>query len=468
MPGGVMNCSRRYSLIAVVGVALLASSYDARADGARTDAFPLYQFLGQDDGEYPQAGLVTDGVNLYGTTFGTLANGTPGKNCSKTCGTVYGIVSAGRTAIDTLHSFSAGNGDGAFPTSEVAIQSGSSGTMFYGTTEYGTAEGCGGLGCGIVYQFSASDTTDDQIFRFCQQINCTDGVFPHAGLTIGLGGNLYGTTTFGGTGKGDLCGSSFGGCGVVYEFLPQSGQPITPIYSFCKKPKKNVCVDGAVPYGGLIADNQGNLYGTTEFGGAYLSGTIFVVTPSGQETVLYSFCKRGRHHICPDGAFPQASLIAYNGNLYGTAANGGVACAETNQGCGVVFKIAPSGSGYTVLYRFAGGNDGSLPKAPLAPDGAGNLYGTTYQGGGGVCSRGDVMLGCGTLFELSVTGTGYQILHAFNLNNKNNGDGAHPQGALAILNGVLYGATGDKGDMTCSCGTLYSVDIGTAGAKTPR
>jgi uncharacterized repeat protein (TIGR03803 family) len=131
--------------------------------------------------------------------------------------------------------------------------------------------------------------------------------------------------------------------------------------------------DGAYPYAGLIADASGNLYGTTYFGGANGEGTVFKMTPSGTETVLYSFSGS-------DGAYPYAGLIAdASGNLYGTT-HGGGANVSFGIDYGTVFKLTPSGS-ETVLYSFSGSSDGGFPYAGLIADASGNLYGTTYQGG---------------------------------------------------------------------------------------
>jgi uncharacterized repeat protein (TIGR03803 family) len=154
--------------------------------------------------------------------------------------------------------------------------------------------------------------------------------------------------------------------------------------------------DGAFPLAGLIADSAGNLYGTTVSGGTggcsqgAGCGVVFKVSPSGTETVLYSFTGGS------DGAFPEAGLIADRaGNLYGTTNRGG------GSGGGVVFKLSSSGT-ETVLYSFTGGSDGRNPQAGLIADSAGNLYGTTEGGGSGN----------GVVFKLSLGGT-ETVLHSF-------------------------------------------------------
>ncbi len=172
-------------------------------------------------------------------------------------------------------------------------------------------------------------------------------------------------------------GAASGGCGTVFK-LTLSGAE-TVFHSF------NCDTDGSDPTSRLTADSAGNLYGTTNFGGASGVGTVYKLTPSGTFSVLYSFSGS------PDGAIPEGRLIADSaGNLYGTTLQGGTDCGA---GCGTVFSITPNGTG-TVLYSFAY-TDGAFPHAGLIADNAGNLYGTT--GGGGAS-------GNGTVFKLAGTG----------------------------------------------------------------
>jgi uncharacterized repeat protein (TIGR03803 family) len=192
--------------------------------------------------------------------------------------------------------------------------------------------------------------------------------------------------------------------------------------------------DAKLPYAGLILDKAGNLYGTTEFGGAYNQGTVFEVIPASDgswtESVLYSFTGG------VDGGQPYASLILdATGNLYGTTTFGGG--GNCSLGCGTVFKLTPGSGAWTesVLYTFTGGSDGGEPYARLVSDAAGNLYSTTLLGGdvGTVCST-----GCGTVFKLT-PGSGAwteSVLYTF----AGGPDGASPYDGLTFdPAGSLYG-----------------------------
>jgi len=198
--------------------------------------------------------------------------------------------------------------------------------------------------------------------------------------------------------------------------------------------------DGAGPTGGLLIDNAGNLYGTTKMGGTGNfcgggCGTVFKMTPDGTITVLYNFTGQS------DGARPTGALIAdAAGNLYGTTSQGG-------HDHGTVFKIAPDGT-ETQLYAFDG-TDGNQPAGGLVMDRAGNLYGTTPTGGNLGGSYGEV-------YKLATDGT-LSVLHTFSTANE---DGVYPAGGVAIDNkGNLYGATGQggKGCHSYGCGTVFKI-----------
>lgn len=201
--------------------------------------------------------------------------------------------------------------------------------------------------------------------------------------------------------------------------------------------------DGSGSVASLIADAAGNLYGTTASGGGTGCGgggcgTVFRLAPNGTETVLYSFAGG------EDGAYPVAGLImGGSGNFYGTTSGGGTDGCE-GEGCGTVFKLAPDGT-ETVLHAFAGGSDGSAPEAGLIMDSSGELYGTTVSGGSGAN---------GTVFKLAPDGT-ETVLYAF----QGGSDGGNPYAGLIMdKSGNLFGTTeyGGTGGIV-SAGTVFEV-----------
>ncbi|MGH9500743.1 MAG: choice-of-anchor tandem repeat GloVer-containing protein [Terriglobales bacterium] len=208
--------------------------------------------------------------------------------------------------------------------------------------------------------------------------------------------------------------------------------------------------DGLQPLSGLLVDSNGNVYGTTGGGGSANLGTVFRVSPTGKETVLHSFTG------APDGAYPQSGLVAdREGNVYGTAYRGGDAsCAPSLGGCGVIYKIDRRGK-ETVLHSFEL-TEGINPQAPLNIDSQENLYGSTEGGGNPNCSSTD---GCGTIFELDKLGH-MTILYAFA--GPPDGANPWGQLTLDAQ-GNLYGTTESGGDYNCfptldGCGTVFRLD----------
>ncbi|HEY3778600.1 MAG TPA: choice-of-anchor tandem repeat GloVer-containing protein [Rhizomicrobium sp.] len=356
----------------------------------------LYTFKGGSDGSGPVASLIRDAAgNLYGTTeYG----GTSG------FGTVFRFAPDGTETV--LYSF-AGGEDGAYPAAAL-IMDGSG--NFYGTTVGGGNGGCEGEGCGTVFKL-APDGTETVLHAFA---GGSDGSGPAAGLIMDISGDLYGTTAAGG---GTGCYSY--GCGTVFKLAPDGAE--TVLYAF------QGGSDGGNPSAGLIADKSGNLYGTTQYGGTggiVSAGTVFEVTPDGQEKVLWDFCSKDS---CEDGEFPVAGLIRDKaGNLYGTTTWGGIV--------GTAFKLAPDGT-LATLHGFTDDPDGANPFGGLVMDKAGNLYGTT-ESGGKEC--GDYGSSCGIVFRIAPDGT-ETVLHAF---RKGKGDGILPQaGLVKDGRGNLYGTT---------------------------
>ena len=211
---------------------------------------------------------------------------------------------------------------------------------------------------------SAASQTFTELYPFNSSGNLSDGAWPEAGVTRDAAGNLHGTTFFGGTGTG--CDIYFGGCGTVFK-LDTAGTE-TVLHSF------GDATDGSNPTARVILDASGNLYGTTAYGGADGHGTVFKVDiTTGDETIVHSFGG------APDGANPNAGLVQDTaGNFYGTTRYGGKGC--NGRGCGTVFEVSATGQ-ESILYRFGDVPDGASPLGGVALDSSGNIYGTTWLGG---------------------------------------------------------------------------------------
>ena len=275
----------------------------------------LHSFV-MSDGAWPYASLIqgTDG-NLYGTTY---HGGIP---CSGdlACGTVFRIATDG-TAFATLHQFA--GPDGVFPYG--GLIQGTDGEL------YGTASSGGNVaGIGTIFKVDTAGATLTTLHDFVGD----DGAFPLAGLVPGTDGNLYGTTATG--------GANGNAGGTIFKFDP-SGPTLTTIHAF-------IFDYGASPYAGLVQGTDGSLYGATSGGGTNDDGTIFKLDARGTApTTLHSF-------VGSDGAFPYSRLIqGVDGNLYGTTVYGGA------NGYGVVFKMDTSGSTFSTLHSFSN-SDGANP-----------------------------------------------------------------------------------------------------------
>ena len=320
----------RISRAVVAGAVLvMGASAASWAQGPTYTKNVIYSFTGGSDGADPLAGLVRDGVgNLYGTTY---AGGDYG------AGTVFRLDTTGKESV--LHSFSGGP-DGGYPYAGLILDA--AGNL------YGTADAGGAHNYGAVFKVPAGGT-EGVLYSFTGTGG--DGVNPLAGLVRDGAGTLYGTTASGGA----------SGLGTVFKL--SAGGAETVLHSF------RGGADGEYPEAGLVQDGVSNLYGTTYAGGASGFGTVFKIDATGNDTVLYSF--RGG----ADGEYPAAGLVQdAAGNLYGTTNSGGAS------GDGIVFKISPAGK-ETVLHSFKGGKDGEYPYASVIRGAAGNLYGTTYAGG---------------------------------------------------------------------------------------
>jgi len=302
----------------------------------------------------------------------------------------------------------------------------------YGTTLFGGGGSCSdpGPGCGTVFELSpqAGGGWTEKVIHIFEN-NGKDGNHPWAGLVFDTAGNLYGATYAGGV----------YGYGAVFELSPGTGggwgEKI--LHNF-----NNTGVGGYAPFGILILDSAGNLYGTASAGGTYGGGTVFELTQkatgSWPEIVLHAFGRTS------DGKDPVSNLTFDSaGNLYGTTYAGG----GDGGNAGIVFElIYQTGPGWSenILHRFHYTNDGYSPNAGVVFDTAGNLYGTTVYSGGGY----------GAVFELSPAAYGFwteTLVHNFGST-----EGNYPWSGLLIdSNGNLYGTTTRGGAV--GVGTLFEI-----------
>jgi hypothetical protein len=447
MEGLAMTKRKAFSLSGAFGcgilAALLGSASSALASGPSLQT--LHRFVGPAEGENPAGSLIFDKAgNLYGTTeYGGV---------SGYYGTVFRLTrpsKAGEPWIDTpLYTFQ-NRGDGARPTDSLIFDS--SGNL-YGTTSDSNAGGYG-----EIFELSppagkGGAWTEKVLYSFQ---GGTDGAYPYGGLVSDPDGNLYGSTE-----------------SSVFELSP----PVVEggAWTFALLHDFVCCTsDGWNSVAGLVRDPAGNLYGSTEWGGAYSGlycdylgcGTVFEVSPPAApgdpwtETVLYRFGGE------PDGLNPFSGLaLDQAGNLYGTTYGGG------SLGGGTAFQLAapaqPGGAWTkTTLHNFNyNSNDGAVPLGTMIFDKAGNLYGTTEFGGNG-CYFNTTPYGCGTVFELTPPSAGgawrETVLDFFGTLGP---EPRQPTAGLVLdAAGSLYGTTtyggfpGCSGDGSNGCGTVFAL-----------
>ncbi len=365
----------------------------------------IYSFAGEEDGEYADTDLEMDSAgNIYGTT---VLGGDFGG------GTVFCLSPTPNGWMHTvLYSFT-GGADGGEPYKGVTLDR--EGNL-YGSAVTGGSGSCEG-GCGVVYKLTNSGGTWTQsvIHAFT---GGDDGSGPGARVTVDNSGNVYGMTPTGGA----------YGLGTIYKIhqIPNRPLTFTVIHAFTGGS------DGGSGSAGRMILRKGKLYGAATTGGNYGSGVVFELTPRGvgewHFRTIYSF--QGQ----PDGSFPYGALLFdRDGNIYGTTYYGG------QNGIGAVYELSPRPLGEweeRVLYSFQDGTDGNSPISNLVFDEAGNLYGTTSEGG----------FGSGTIFELSPVGSGQwteTIVHPF----QGPPDGAFPYNGMVVDRfGNFYGATVHGGD----------------------
>jgi uncharacterized repeat protein (TIGR03803 family) len=326
-----------------------------------------------------------------------------------------------------LHIFQGSPRDGSAPDGELISLKG----ILYGATSTG-GRGCSPregswVGCGTIFSITPSGEYH-LLYSFKGH---RDGANPVGGL-VAMHGTLYGATS------GGVSCNLPGGCGTIFSVSPTGKERL--LYSF------KGGSDGAAPSGGLVAMN-GTLYGVTSFGGVlryckgYESpgcGTVFAVTTSGNERVVYRF-QGGRK----DGSYPSGELLPLGGKLFGTTLFDGD-LAHCGNGCGTIFDVTTSGV-ERVLHRFDLKSHGSQPNSLIALNDL--LYGTTFNGGVACGPYGAT--GCGTVFEATTAGT-VRTIYSF----KSLSEGAGPQSVTAV-NGVLYG-TASYGGNVCGPSGFYS------------
>jgi uncharacterized repeat protein (TIGR03803 family) len=404
---------------------LLAVAFLFAAATTRAQTFTvLYSFKGtlDYDGGDPVGGLVGDAAgNLYGTTV----NGGPRipVHCPQGCGTVFKVTSAGSESV--LYAFN-DTTSGDFP--QPGLIRDAQGNL-YGTTY--TGGGAKGDGFGTVFKVSASGVYT-VLYTFQGGSDGGDYYSSSAPLVRDSAGNLYGVTT-----GGLMCGTAY--CGEVFKVTPTGVK--SAFYSF---------PGGAAGFGphSLLLDSDGTFYGVTDQGGDLTCGVadegcgvLFKIDSGGAETVLYAFPR------AVDGAYPEGIIRDSAGNFYGTTGDGGdLTCNTFGNGCGVVFTVDTTGA-ETILHTFTGGTaDGTTPYAGVIRDSAGNLYGTTYEGGAG---------GKGTVYELDSAGN-LTLLRGFT----DGSGGINPQAGLVMDSaGNLYGTASYGAVSKCmnGCGVVFKI-----------
>ncbi len=422
------SCVFAQAAIALAALTLVVSLTSVSADSQTLTT--LYVFSGQADG----AGYATLVRDASGNLYGTSIQGGDFFCQQGGCGTVYEFDSENNFSV--LHTFGTTVGEGFSPASPLILDAQDN---LYGTTTYGGDLTCdSGFGCGTIFRLDRG-RKETVLYAFK---GGGDGAFPYvtAGLTADKSGDLFGTTYQGGA----ICPFSKIGCGVVFQ-LNASG--ITSLHGFTGMS------DGAFPTSGVILDEFGNIYGTASQGGSLCAsmgcGVVFEIRKNGVLKPLHTFGGA-------DGAIPYGGLVgSLSRGASGTTLYGGdFSCGQYAYGCGIIFQ--QSGTGYEVLHTFIG-SDGALPNHSLVQDVAGNLYGTTVEGGDFTCPFFSGQ-GCGTIFKIDSAGN-FTILYRFT----GGSDGGGPGGLTIDAAGNLFGTTNLGGNLSCplnsgqGCGTIFKL-----------
>ena len=427
----------------LISVAIVAALLTVVSTARAQTLTVLHTFTGAADGGGPVAGLTRDaGGNFYGTT---MDGGSGMGVCSASgCGTVFKLTRHGSGwVLNPIYEFTSTNQGPFNPSARVIF--GPDGSL-YGTTVNGGS--CNGQWCGAVFKLQPPAT-------FCRNVTCPwtltvlhafaggdDGAFPYSDLAFDSSGNIYGTTS----GDGDsscMVVTGVRGCGTVFELTRNTDGTWTnhTLYEF------HGGSDGGRPFAGVVLDPAGNLYGVTAYGGGgpcnfnFGCGAVFALSPSGSgwvETTLHQFTGFA------DGGAPFGGLMFdHAGNLYGTGSYGGA-------GLGTVYEFTSNqGSwNFNVIYTFTG-TQANGPQSALTMDSAGNLYGTSVAGGNNQ--------GFGTVYKLVPSNGGwtYASLHDFDLQGS---DGGLLYGSVALdANGNVFGVTGAGPYPSPDNGVLFEI-----------
>ena len=373
---------------------------------------------------------------MYGTT--TYGGDFGGENCGTAgCGVAFKIDPRGHESL--LHSFTGPSADGANPSEGVTRDSAG---RLYGLAPFALS----------LYELQPSATVCAALLCPWNEVMLSNipgggqiGDLPTGIPILDSQRNIYATSNTGGSGT-----NCNGGCGFVFKVDPQ-GQ-FTPFYNF-----QGGTSDGALPTGPMLLAADGSLYGTTVSGGSGGFGTVYKIDANGTESIVYPFTGGN------DGGSPYSGVIAdEQGNLYGTTVIGGLHSNTCIGGtCGVVFELIPNQNGsWTehVLHSFQGGADGGNPYGGLVRDSQANFYGTTYYGG--ICEYGPY---CGTAYKLDSTGDKTTLW-----NFQCGTDGCEPEFGSLVMDqqGNLYGTNSYGGDLSVTnpacleflgCGTVFKL-----------
>jgi uncharacterized repeat protein (TIGR03803 family) len=376
--------------------------------------------------------------NLYGVTW-----------FAPDFGTVFELSPAASGWTETtLYSFQ-GAPDGQEPSGLVRDAAGN----LYGTTLYGGSHNTPNCiaSCGIVFELSPTSQgtwMETILYEFTGKM---DGGNPFYGLVLDRAGNLYGVTLSGGAYQ----------VGTVFKLSPSNGGwTFTRLYTFGDGGENDL----SVPSSNVALDSAGNLYGTSPSSGRFQQGAVYKLTPTAsgdwKETFLHEFGSSQSDGTAPFGGV----ILDAKGNVYGTTSSGGGPCSISPAGCGTVFELSLGNSGWKefTLYRFRGFPDANSPEVPLIFDKQGNLYGGA-AGGSGTTDSCQAFGGCGAIFKLTPTPSGWKesILHSF----------AGPTDGYQVVSSpifgpreVLYGGTEYGGTGQCTgafgvmgCGAIYAL-----------